>query len=315
MWITAIVSAAISLFAFLFLPETYKPILNQSRSTKQIPKRPTQTVGNWLARFKKVSVLFLQDYLSRPVGQYFFILLLYRFLKRCSMNVYHPTNDTDTLGLLATEPILVLITLYMSFCYGLLFLFIEGYPVAFQEVRGWSPQLSSLTFVGLLVGVGCGMLGVIVHALKVLAKKSAIAQEGKLVPEQLLPPMISGAVVLPLGLFCFAWTSHSHITWIPQAVAGIPVGAAMFAILIQGIKYIVDVFFRYANSAISANTIVRSFFAAGFPLFAMQMYHNLGVPWATSTLAFFAIAFIPVPIVFFLFGHKIRTWSRSAIHV
>lgn len=88
MWITAIVSATVSLFAFLFLPETYKPILNQSRSPKQIPKRPTQPVGNRLARFKKASILFLQEYLSRPVGQYFFYspaiqvleALLYKYL-------------------------------------------------------------------------------------------------------------------------------------------------------------------------------------------------------------------------------------------
>lgn len=199
----------------------------------------------------------------------------------------------------------------MSFCYGLLFLFIESYPVAFHELRGWSSQLSSLTFIGLLVGVGCGMLGVITHALTVLARKIAITH-GKIFPEQRLLPMILGAVVLPIGLFCFAWTSSAHIIWIPQVFAGIPVGAAMFIILIQGIKYIVDVYLRYANSAISANTIVRSFFAAGFPLFSSKMYNNLGVAWATSTLAFFTIAFIPIPIVFYIFGHRIRTWSKTA---
>lgn len=199
----------------------------------------------------------------------------------------------------------------MSFCYGLLFLFIEGYPIAFHEAHGWSPQLSSLTFFGLLIGVGCGMVGVIIHALTVLARRIAVTQ-GKLIPEQRLMPMIVGAVVLPLGLFCFAWTSPAHIIWAPQVLAGIPVGAAMFAILIQGIKYIVDVYLRYANSAISANTIVRSFFAVGFPLFSSKMYHNLGVTWATSMLAFLAIAFIPIPIVFYLFGHRIRTWSRTA---
>lgn len=218
------------------------------------------------------------------------------------------------LGLLAKEPILLLVTLYMSFCYGLLFLFIEGYPIAFHEVRGWSPQFSSLTFIGLLVGVCCGMLAVTVHALTVLAKKIAVTQ-GRLVPEQRLPAMILGAALLPLGLFFFAWTSQPHIIWTPQVLAGIPVGAAMFVILIQGAKYIIDVYFRYANSAISANTIVRSFFAAGFPLFSSKMYHNLGVAWATSALAFSAIAFIPIPIAFYLFGHKIRAWSRSTIHV
>lgn len=45
------------------------------------------------------------------------------------------TDETHILGLFVTESILLLVTLYMSFCYGLLFLFIEGYPVAFGEVR------------------------------------------------------------------------------------------------------------------------------------------------------------------------------------
>lgn len=37
--------------------------------------------------------------------------------------------------LLATELILVLITFYLSFLYGLLFLFFEAYPISFQEDR------------------------------------------------------------------------------------------------------------------------------------------------------------------------------------
>jgi hypothetical protein len=199
----------------------------------------------------------------------------------------------------------------MSFCYGLLFLFIEGYPVAFGEVRSWSAPITSLTFCGLLVGVGLGMLGVIVHALTVLAKQLAITQ-GKMIPEQRLPTMILGAFVLPIGIFCFAWTSQPHIIWVPQVLAGIPVGAAMFAIIIQGSKYIIDVYLQYANSAISANAIVRSFFAASFPLFSSKLYHKLGVPWASSMLAFVAIAFIPVPILFYVFGQRIRSWSKSA---
>lgn len=44
-----------------------------------------------------------------------------------------------------------------------------------------------------------------------------------------------------------------------------------------------------------------------FPLFASAMYKNLGVPWASSTLAFISIAFIPIP--FFLV--KVRDYIVS----
>ena len=43
------------------------------------------------------------------------------------------------------------------------------------------------------------------------------------------------------------------------------------------------------------------------------LYHNVGVPWGTSIFAFFSVALIPVPFVFFVFGKRLRArskWSR-----
>ena len=40
------------------------------------------------------------------------------------------------------------------------------------------------------------------------------------------------------------------------------------------------------------------------------MFKGLGVPWATSVLGFASLALIPVPILFFKFGAKIRTFSK-----
>jgi hypothetical protein len=39
-------------------------------------------------------------------------------------------------------------------------------------------------------------------------------------------------------------------------------------------------------------------------------YHNLGVAWASSTLAFITAAMFPVPILFYYYGDKIRKMSR-----
>ena len=66
----------------------------------------------------------------------------------------------------------------------------------------------------------------------------------------------------------------------------------------------------YANSAIAANTFLRSFAGAGFPLFAVQMYHTLGVDWATSLLAFLCLAMVPIPVLFYVYGKTVRNWSK-----
>ena len=122
--------------------------------------------------------------------------------------------------------------------------------------------------------------------------------------------MIIGAAILPAGLFWFAWTSSPNITWVPQVLAGIPIGAGVQMIFLQGLSYIIDVYLMHANSAIAANTLVRSLAGGGFPLFAVQMFDKLGVAWATSTLAFLTVAFFPVPILFFIYGKRIREMSK-----
>jgi len=43
---------------------------------------------------------------------------------------------------------------------------------------------------------------------------------------------------------------------------------------------------------------------------AFYMYRDLGVQWATSVLGFIALGLMPVPLLFFLYGEKIRKMSR-----
>ncbi|KAK6399966.1 hypothetical protein LTR95_019367, partial [Oleoguttula sp. CCFEE 5521] len=40
------------------------------------------------------------------------------------------------------------------------------------------------------------------------------------------------------------------------------------------------------------------------------MYHGLGVKWATSVLGFIAVGLMPVPLLFFIYGARIRKMSR-----
>jgi DHA1 family multidrug resistance protein-like MFS transporter len=42
------------------------------------------------------------------------------------------------------------------------------------------------------------------------------------------------------------------------------------------------------------------------------MYHNLGVLWASSLLAFICVVFLPVPILFYIYGARIRKKSKWA---
>ncbi|KAI8946805.1 MFS general substrate transporter [Xylaria longipes] len=215
-------------------------------------------------------------------------------------------------SLLATEPILVLITIYQSFIYGILYLVFVSYPIEYVEIRHWQEGLSALPFLGLSVGVLLGAAGVIWHT-KTKFAATIRANGGKVIPEQRLPTMIVGGCIVPAGLFIYAWTAAPSIPWPGQVIGSIPTGAGMYMIFVQCFNYIIDVYAPIANSALGGNMFIRSSFAAAFPLFGPYLYHNLGVSWATSTLAFISIALIPIPIIFYVYGQRIRSWSKNSV--
>ncbi|KAK8040916.1 mfs multidrug protein [Apiospora phragmitis] len=195
--------------------------------------------------------------------------------------------------MLIQEPILVAICLYNSLIYGVIYLTFEvgsppAYPYTFGTVRGWEDGVSSLPFLSLLVGyLGAAVIQTIIH-LQIIDKK------------------------LVKGLFWFAWTSSPNISWVPQVLAGPFIGCGINMVFVPCLNYLIECYLANANSALAANTIIRSAVAAAFPLFATPMFANLGVAWATSLLGFLCVAFIPAPIIFYLHGKKIRGWSKFA---
>jgi hypothetical protein len=111
-------------------------------------------------------------------------------------------------------------------------LFFEAYPVAFQEDRGWDEGVGALPFLALTVGVVFG--GFLIAYTSKTRFKRALEREGRVVPEQRLPPMMIGGFVFPAGMFWFAWTSSPNITWVPQVLSGAPIGMGVLLIFLQG---------------------------------------------------------------------------------
>ena len=79
-------------------------------------------------------------------------------------------------------------------------------------------------------------------------------------------------------------------------------------------NYLADAYPTYAASVLAGNDFIRSMFGAGFPLFARAMYVNLGVGWASTLLALLACAFVPIPILLYKYGERIRMASKHARH-
>ncbi|KAL4946602.1 hypothetical protein BDV06DRAFT_208522 [Aspergillus oleicola] len=218
---------------------------------------------------------------------------------------------TRPLQMLVTEPILLLVSLYMSFIYGIVYALLEAYPYVFETVHGMTPGIAGLAFIGLIIGqvLACGF---IISKSSGYAKKLA-ANGGVAVPEWRLSPTAVGAPVFVIGIFWFSWTAFSpSIHWLVPISAGILIGFGILCIFFPCFIYLVDAYLPLAASAVAANIILRSSVAAGFPLFSKQMFANLGVQWAGTLLGCFALIMIPIPFVFRRYGPLLRGRNKLA---
>ncbi|KIX04422.1 uncharacterized protein Z518_05290 [Rhinocladiella mackenziei CBS 650.93] len=264
----------------LFVPETYAPTILSRRAKKL---RKTTGDDSYAAEHELIQHSFkhiAQVYLARP------------------------------LRLLFTEPIVTLFSLYAAVLYGLIYMFFVAYPLVFGEGKGFSAGITGLMFLpitgGIMIGVCCAPL-VNRHYLSLRAK-----HQGMPPPELRLIPMIFSAWSIPIGMFIFAWTSYPRLSWVGPCLAGFPIGLG-FVFLYNALNnYIVDSYQHTAASAVAAKTLIRSIWGACTVLFTIQMYDNLGYQWASSLLAFIALACCLIPILLYYQGPAIRKHSKFA---
>ena len=95
-------------------------------------------------------------------------------------------------------------TLFSSLVYSILYLIFFAYPYSFRVVRGWSSTLASLPFLGIFVGIVLCCIYIAIDT-KTRFNKLLLASAKPFIPEARLPPMIIGSVILPIGLFWFAF--------------------------------------------------------------------------------------------------------------
>ncbi|KAI4190457.1 MAG: hypothetical protein L6R41_000762 [Letrouitia leprolyta] len=220
-------------------------------------------------------------------------------------------NFSRPLRLLVTEPIVLLLSIYMAFIYGLLYLFLTAYPIVFQQTHGFSPGVGGLPYFGMILGQISA--GVYIATTQPAYNRKLAANGGVPIPEWRLFPVILGGVAFTGGLFWFGWSGYKPEThWIVPTLSGLLTGFGLLSIFLQSLNYLVDAYLMFAASAIAANTFLRSIAGAVFPLFSMYMFSALGVNWAGSLLGFVALALVPIPIVFYKYGHRIRARSSFA---
>ncbi|KAI5950149.1 hypothetical protein KGF54_005297 [Candida jiufengensis] len=275
-----IVGSVSCLFTCFLLEETHHPILLKKRA-EELRRR----TGNWgiYAPHEEINL---------------------------SISEIVEKNVTRPLVMLFREPILFLISVYNSFIYGMLYLFLTAVPLIFKSKYHWRDGVAELPYISMLMG--CLIGGAILILFEKRNNRKMDRNGGKSVPEDKLYGMMLGSVVFVIGLFWMGWTGNYHTHWLSPTFAASFVGAGLMLIFLPCFNYIIDCYLLYAASALAGNTFMRSGFGAIFPLFSLQMFQNLGIQWATTLLGCLSALMIPVPFLFFFYGKKIRAKSKFA---
>lgn len=207
-----------------------------------------------------------------------------------------------------TEPICIFWDLYIALIYGILYLCFVAYPIVFTGLRGWSPGFTGLSFCG--IGVG-SMIVILAEPLfrRWINSHKPDPQTGRIAPEAMVAPVCLAACLIPIGEIWFAWTGTPNVHWIVPILGGVPFGAGNALVFIYASAYLVDSYDIYAASALAGNAVLRSIMGATIPLAGPAMYASLGAHWAGTLLGLLEALCIPIPFVFYKYGHRIREKS------
>ncbi|KAH8891434.1 MFS general substrate transporter [Thozetella sp. PMI_491] len=214
--------------------------------------------------------------------------------------------------LILTEPVVLVIDLYSGLVYGLVYIWFESFPLVFGEMYGFSISQQGLAFLGILIG---GIIAVPLYLAWVRFWLQPLFTKGvPFAPEKILGPSFIGAVALPICLFWYGWTANGSIHWIVPIVGTGWFTVALVALFNDVLNYLGMIYPAYAASVFAGNSLMRATFGVVFPLFARNLFVELGVGPGNSLLGGLTVLFAPIPFVLRYYGHKIRLSSKKASH-
>ncbi|KAM0520669.1 hypothetical protein ACHAPE_003066 [Trichoderma viride] len=208
------------------------------------------------------------------------------------------------------DPSVFFVNIYTALTYAIYFTFFEVFPLVFPPFYGFNLGETGAAFLACEVGAIIGLILYFAYLHFYMIPDNI--KNGFREQEHRLLPAIFGSVVIPVGLFIFAWTARPSIHWVVPLI-----GVAIFTVgqycVIQGLFMYVPVSYpQYAASIFTGNDLIRSAVAAGCILAARPMFINLGVHKGVTVLAGLSVMGIIGTLLMYKYGKKLRAKSKFA---
>lgn len=176
-WSTSILTVIIQLFGVIYLRETFAPVI-LARKAQRIRKETgdDRYHTEWETPERTLTKV-LKTSLGRPFR------------------------------LLATQPIIQVLALYMAFIYGLMYLVLTTYPTVWETVYNESVGIGGLNYLSLGLGFFVGAQSV-ARINDYLYRRLKARNNGVGKPEFRAPMILPGAILVPVGMFMYGWSAE-----------------------------------------------------------------------------------------------------------
>ena len=279
-WVLTIVCAFNTVLGFLFLKESYAPVILAARKEDYERNRP--------GKFRLAG----ED--NRP------------YSAKLVSSMQRP------LKILFTQPIVFIMAAYQAVLFGTSYSLYTNFEDIWGKGYGFDSTKVGLTYLG--PGLGFFLAAwFLVPRIDTVYNMLTKRNHGEAKPEFRLPLANIGAVLLPISLFWFAWSIEFQYHWAPTLLSTVFFGLGQILIFNTVQNYYIDSFAQYAASAIAAGAVFRSIVGGLLPLIAPSMFKGLGYGWGISVFAFMSLALAPFPLLFYYFGERLRV--RYAIEL
>ncbi|KIK66537.1 hypothetical protein GYMLUDRAFT_158019 [Collybiopsis luxurians FD-317 M1] len=252
-WSTTIAAVVIQIISFIWLKETFAPVLLRQKAAKLQRLEPIAIV--------RYITIYQADQANRPSIPK---LLVYPF------------------RLLLTEPIAQLLGIYLAYIVIVLLTSIAG---IYTSVYHQSLGIAGLHYLALGLGL-YGGAQIANHLLdRIHARLMKTEEKGR--PEFRLPIMFPATILLPVGLLVTGWTARVSVHWIvPDIAISLLCSYIGIAVNWQAIQtYIIDTYTVNAAPALSGLSLLRSLVGFALPLCSPAMYRKLGYGLGDTVLA------------------------------
>lgn len=284
-YLVAILGFALSIVVFLFMPETFDPVIMDIKASR---------IRNITGNKEYISVHEIQRQGNSP----FSLKMLVRpFIFAIS------------------QPIVICFTICITVTYIVLFSDFESFPSIFATWN-FDTAKSTLPFIAVAIGILFTLFLVTpltyFHYMKEVKKYGSCSV---VAPEIRLIPLMVCCWFIPISLFWIAWTSYDNISPWLSIISTFFFGIGMMQVFITTYSYIIDSYGINSASALSTLTLVRYNVSAVMVHVTDPMYKDLGRHWAASLLGFLSLFICGCTFFFWFFGPRMRRLSKFTVQI